>query len=76
MEKNSQCMQLQHSQKEKKKKKSKSPIGFNKIITYQGIDACHYSIHNEDEEDLIVCMADAIINPYAMMVLYNQEAAL
>lgn len=64
------------AQSERKKKKIQSPIGFNKIITYQGIHARHYSIHNEDEEDLIVCMADAIINPYAMMVLYNQEAAL
>ena len=40
-------------------------------MTYQGVDTCDYSIHDKHEEHLIVFMADAVIYPNAMVVLYS-----
>lgn len=42
-------------------------------MTYQGIDASNHSIYNEDEENLVVGMANTIIYPIAMVILINQE---
>lgn len=39
-------------------------------MTYQGVDTRDHSIHDKHEEHLIVFMADAIIYPNAMVVLY------
>jgi hypothetical protein len=46
-----------------------SAQNIDRSFAYQGVDACNYSIHNEDEEDLIVCMAHTVTYPNAMMVL-------
>lgn len=42
---------------------------YKRISTYHGVDACNHSIQNKDEEDLIVCMADAITYPNAVVIL-------
>lgn len=39
------------------------------ITSYQGIYASNNSVQQEDEEDLVVCMAYTIIHPHAMMIL-------
>lgn len=41
--------------------------------TYQGVDAGNYSIHDKNEEDLVVCMADAVIYPNAMVILTTKR---
>ena len=42
----------------------------NGIITYSGVDASHRCIKHKKEERLIVCIANTVIYPYAMVVLY------
>ena len=41
---------------------------------YQRIDASNYVIYNEDEEDLVVGMADTITNPNAMVILIIKKS--